>query len=1805
MKRSHTLQVLGGEQGSVWRVPLLIPLVTFLLLPPTGLSPAFAAADVRKETTRHERAVNSPPSSLPLIDDDPHAPEPLAIAPEPPKPTQFFKSASKEVKPHGGRISLRNLDLSRPPSEEELCQAGQLGGRLSPSRSADPKKLSDPKERKEQEDDNLLFGKAMQKWNAHEYTEAVALFREHRGSHPKSPWAGEAQLHLGCQAQFSGDWANAVASFEWIIEHYEVGSDIWQKAMLRRAVLHYAQGELKGAVATFRLMLKSEKSWERRTYAQSMIRQINRARMHLASVRACGKESLAHAFERAGEMEKALLAREVEVPSEEGFSLGQLTEFAQSTGAMAEAVVADDSDPGKLTVPFVAHYSDGHYVVVEKVEADGTVAVFDPRLRMQTRLTRDQFRTQWSSFGIVLGAVPEGIRLADAFERNTTVGGCCGFPRYPEALGRKCPTKCCQGMPEWEVNPVNMNLVVQDIPIWHKSAYGPDFELALTYNSQDALNQMRPFGNKWVCNFGTYVMESPAQNDAPGTLLVVMPDGRGDLYTPNGTGGYNAEPKVHNTLTKLAGAFQFSLTFPDGTVYQYNVPAGGASTTSQLISITDRHGHSLNVFYDANGQIDYVRDSQLNQFDFSYNSEGLVSVVSDPWGRSATFTYTNDNLTGQTDMGDIGYSYTYDADVYLTSIGKPSGTWQFYIEPDDGTEMFDDGIVAYPAPGGVMWDSYRITITDPLGYKEEYFFNGSVDSQASGSFAAWHRDKVQYRKGVEPLSSPKTEFAYTGVQGTLQTGAITGMRFEDGHELEWTDFDPVTAELRHYVNERGAVVDLTYNSMGNPLTITDLHWTGDTAPTTTIAYEGNGVDVNTIRNHFNHLLLDLDYYTGTRDVEWAKWEKAAGVLRTMRFTYDALRRVSTITDPKGQLRTYVYYPSNAPTGASRLWKIHLGSDTGPILVQLTYDNIGRVASVTNQDGWTITFSRDGLDRVTSVAYPDFTTEVLQWGCCMLEAYTDRLGRSTDFEYDQVNRLIWQRDGRGVVTQFRYDPNGNLIKLIDGNGSATRWEYNGRNRMVKKIYADGTVQEASYDATGNPDWDKDAKGQTVWRSYDANNNLLDYLTRTPSGTFIRQVFFDYDDIGRLRSMKESGVSEWTKWDYNHAREVTNESLVTGPDGSETAIYSIAFDYNELGQRVSRTVDGSTAFADTAAYDNQGRLSGATNPLGTFTYSYVGGTTGVSRRLESISSSGGMYTQFGYHPAQKDFRLASIWHRQGAAGPTIEKYDYDYNSGGEITSWTIDPFNADPEQWTFNYDRTSQLMGALRKTVGTGTLVASRTYSYDNAGNRTREAQQTTAKMEQVPNSVNQITQGTTATTMPIRGVTNKVVQSVTINGNEAKLSGPGSSGYPFEGSVAVSPGQNTVEIAATDYQNPPITTVNQYAITVTGTPSKIYDHDDNGNRSAEGSRTYEWDELDRLIAINSGINRTEISYDGLGRRNRIVEKVNGAVTSDRQYVWAGKQLIEERANDWSNITRRYYQEGALRYSSAGVLEKSYHYGRDHLGSVRALCDANGTVQVRYDYDLFGSRSVAYRNGSAPDLETGFTGHWYHGTSGLSLALFRGYDSESGRWLTQDPMGENAGLNLYQYVFNSPVSLRDPDGRFAILGFAVGGAALGGGFGGLSDFFGQMSVYGTNWHEYDEGAIEKATGEGAWKGFGIGGAAGLPLGTLGTTLAGISGFGMGFGFDAASQAGSGVPCKDIDWGRAAWAGLGGLAASASLAGILPGNGAAPIGGMEYVSNPGFLGGILNATRIGYSAASYLVGGTAVGGIAGGVNGFANRQ
>jgi RHS repeat-associated protein len=342
----------------------------------------------------------------------------------------------------------------------------------------------------------------------------------------------------------------------------------------------------------------------------------------------------------------------------------------------------------------------------------------------------------------------------------------------------------------------------------------------------------------------------------------------------------------------------------------------------------------------------------------------------------------------------------------------------------------------------------------------------------------------------------------------------------------------------------------------------------------------------------------------------------------------------------------------------------------------------------------------------------------------------------------------------------------------------------------------------------------------------------------------------------------------------------------------------------------------------------------------------------------------------------------------------------------------------------YDPVDQLVGATLRDSVAGTLLKRFVYGYDHAGNRTSESVGTSSASSVSSAKVNHLNQltNTVAGSGPVRftGYLNEPGQSVTVGTNAAQIKQTTN----FTGSAELAVGTNTVAVKATDYSGN--STTNSYQIVVTNNGvAKTLKYDLNGNLTnaftVTETNVYEWDGADRMVAVNvmtaSATNRSEFTYDGLGRRTRILELTNGVGQSTNVFMWVGTELSEERDSTGATVTKRFFEQGEQISGTA------YFYTRDHLGSIREMTDGSGNVRARYDFDPYGRKTKI-----SGDLEAsfGYTGHYWHQNSRLWLTLHRAYDSETARWISRDPIAEEGGLNLYAYVNNNPINGIDPLG-----------------------------------------------------------------------------------------------------------------------------------------------------------------------------------
>jgi RHS repeat-associated protein len=449
--------------------------------------------------------------------------------------------------------------------------------------------------------------------------------------------------------------------------------------------------------------------------------------------------------------------------------------------------------------------------------------------------------------------------------------------------------------------------------------------------------------------------------------------------------------------------------------------------------------------------------------------------------------------------------------------------------------------------------------------------------------------------------------------------------------------------------------------------------------------------------------------------------------------------------------------------------------------------------------------------------------------------------------------------------------------------------------------------------------------------------------------------------------------------------------------------IGYAYDELGRVTTRTING-LANSVTWSFDALGRLTGEANVLGTFTYAY----DGVTSRLITVTYPNGQTSTYSYLSTTQDHRLQTIHHKY-PGGATLSKFDYTYDVVGNIMTWQQQADGDPAVLWTYGHDAVDQLTSAIKQsTGGTPSLVKRHGYGYDPAGNRTFERNDDQV-MAGTHGTLNRLLAHVPGGPLQFVGTLSEPA-TISIQGAPAAVDATNT----FRGSASLTGGQQTVSVVATDPSGNQAT--RQYQVDIVGA-AKTFTYDENGNLTSDGSKTLEWDARNQLIAVSNGTKRREFVYDGLRRRIRAIEKEDGVIRSDVRIVWCGSSICEYRSADGLTVERRIFADGEQVAGAARFMT------RDHVGSPTEVVSASALLLARYSFSPWGERTLVV---GSDETIAGFAGQEWDGPSGLSLTRYRAYLPEAGRWISEDPLGLEGGLNLYGYASAEPIGRADPTG-----------------------------------------------------------------------------------------------------------------------------------------------------------------------------------
>ena len=256
----------------------------------------------------------------------------------------------------------------------------------------------------------------------------------------------------------------------------------------------------------------------------------------------------------------------------------------------------------------------------------------------------------------------------------------------------------------------------------------------------------------------------------------------------------------------------------------------------------------------------------------------------------------------------------------------------------------------------------------------------------------------------------------------------------------------------------------------------------------------------------------------------------------------------------------------------------------------------------------------------------------------------------------------------------------------------------------------------------------------------------------------------------------------------------------------------------------------------------------------------------------------------------------------------------------------------------------------------------------------------------------------------------------------------------------------------------------------GTKTFQYDLDGNLTQRLDSltnkTTQYQYDLEDHLVKVTlPDASTVSFTYDAQGRR---ISKT--AVSATTRYLWDGSELLAELSPS-GNLLRSYAhgpEVDEILYQEDYSKNETLFFHQDNLESAMALTDASGQVKESFTYDPYGNLIT---KPSSPSTHFLYTGRELDSETGLYYNRARYYDPSLGRFISADPKGYSAGLNLYTYTRNNPLSFRDPEGLDVYWG-GYGYGGWGGFRGAVSSFFGDFASAVSNAISYTYSAISYA-------------------------------------------------------------------------------------------------------------------------------------
>ncbi|MBI5385063.1 MAG: LysM peptidoglycan-binding domain-containing protein [Verrucomicrobia bacterium] len=619
-------------------------------------------------------------------------------------------------------------------------------------------------------------------------------------------------------------------------------------------------------------------------------------------------------------------------------------------------------------------------------------------------------------------------------------------------------------------------------------------------------------------------------NDVGWKLREINPLGDATAYTLD----VNGNPvRVQDVLSRV-----FNRTYDANGNLLSTTDGKGQLTThaydaaNQRTNTTDRTGtNQWLTFYTLRGKVDRVTDPLGNSVTNFYDAANRLIRVTDPVGNSITNQYdANGNLIALFDKLGQRWSKTYDRLNRVLAETDPLGNTRS---------------TAYDTAGRLL------QTTSPNGNPTLHAYDGR------GRLTKWHD-----AEGFDWLYTYDGNGNITDIEDALHGHYVMayGPRNErilerNQDAFEWRyEYDELL-RLQRQTDPNGTTRTPTYDAAGRVLFVNF-----STGRRDSYAYDANN-NPQTISRRVSGVTTATQFIYDALD---RPIEQTDALAQTVRYGYDPLGRVTTLTYPGGKTLTNRY---------DTLGRLTSQVDWAGRPMTYAYDRADRLTRRAWPNGVTQNNTFDDAGRLTGLSHSAIGNPLSAINVALTYAY-DRNGNKTSSS--EKGTLPWPQPSLTDETA-RFTPAGRLIDRdieITNHVSRITYSYDPSGNMTNAVMASGGATAQSWSLTYDEDnrttsihWDAGLTAKHIVNRYDAlgrrisktvDGETTGYVLSLVGG--MERILCDLDNGGTVTAWYIHGpdlcyrVDAATNVVCYHADAMANIIALTGTGGTNLVQYA---------------------------------------------------------------------------------------------------------------------------------------------------------------------------------------------------------------------------------------------------------------------------------------------------------------------------------------------------------------------------------------------------------------------------------------------------------------------------------------------------------------------------------------------------------------------------------------------------------------------------------------------------------------------------